>query len=110
MHSSDYLRSDLLTRAGFVHAFFTRRGGVSTGAFASLNASPAVGDSAEHLAENLMVVTALNRHIGYDESARIAKHAHKTGSTLRDAAVELGSVSPEDFDAWVDPAEMTHPG
>jgi fumarate hydratase class II len=65
---------------------------------------------AEHLAENLMVVTALNRHIGYDESARIAKHAHKTGTSLREAAIDLGSVSAEDFDAWVVPAEMTHPG
>jgi fumarate hydratase class II len=62
------------------------------------------------LAANLMVVTALNRHIGYDAAARIAKHAHHSGSTLREAALELGEVSAEDFDAWVVPAEMTHPG
>ena len=65
---------------------------------------------AELLASNLMVVTALNRHIGYDAAARIAKHAHHSGSTLREAALELGEVSAEDFDAWVVPKDMTHPG
>ncbi len=58
MDCPDYLKSSLLSRAGFAHAFFTRRGGVSRGAFASLNLSPAVGDASEHVAENLRRVAA----------------------------------------------------
>jgi fumarate hydratase class II len=54
-------------------------------------------------------VTALNRHIGYDEAATIAKTALHQGTTLRAAALALGFVSAEDFDAWVDPAKMTRP-
>ncbi len=61
----------------------------------------------ENLASNLMQVTALNKHIGYDNAAAIAKHAHKTGSTLRAAAIELGHVTAEQFDEWVVPLEMT---
>ncbi|MCZ2440963.1 MAG: class II fumarate hydratase [Burkholderiales bacterium] len=61
-----------------------------------------------HLADNLMLVTALNRHIGYDKAAAIAKAALHSGRTLREAALALG-VSAEDFDAWVDPARMTQP-
>jgi fumarate hydratase class II len=53
-----------------------------------------------------MLVTALNPHIGYDNAARIAKHAHQTGTTLKQAAVELGLVSPEQFDQWVRPEKM----
>ncbi|GAB2496466.1 class II fumarate hydratase [Luteococcus sediminum] len=64
---------------------------------------------AEHLDSDLMLVTALNRHIGYDKAAKIAKTAHKQGSTLKEAAVELGLVSAEDFDRWVVPIEMTRP-
>jgi fumarate hydratase class II len=56
-----------------------------------------------------MLVTALNTRIGYDNAARIAKHAHKTGGTLRDAGIELGLLSGEDFDALVRPEEMTRP-
>ena len=56
-----------------------------------------------------MLVTALNPHIGYEKSAEIALHAHRTGSSLRAAAVELGHLTPEQFDAWLDPAAMTHP-
>jgi len=63
---------------------------------------------AEHLASNLMLVTALNRHIGYDAAAAIAKKAHHEGSTLREAALASG-VAASDFDAWVVPAEMTRP-
>jgi len=55
-----------------------------------------------------MLVTALNPHIGYDAAAAIAKKAHAENLTLREAALESG-VAPEDFDAWVDPAAMTHP-
>ncbi len=63
----------------------------------------------EHLEDSLMLVTALNPHIGYEKSAEIALHAHRTGSSLRAAALELGHVTPEEFDAWLDPAAMTHP-
>ena len=62
-----------------------------------------------HLERNLMLVTALNRHIGYDQAAEIAKKAHKEDKTLRQAALELGYVSAEDFDRWVDPVAMTGP-
>ncbi|HLV20126.1 MAG TPA: class II fumarate hydratase [Polyangiaceae bacterium] len=64
---------------------------------------------AEHLENSLMLVTALNPHIGYDNAAKIAKHAHKQGTTLKQAAVELGLVSPEDFDRWVRPEQMVGP-
>ena len=60
-----------------------------------------------HLERNLMLVTALNRHIGYDQAAEIAKKAHKEDKTLRQAALELAYVSAEDFDRWVDPVAMT---
>ncbi len=61
---------------------------------------------AELVANSLMLVTALNPHIGYDKSAEIAKHAHLHGTTLRAAALELGYVSEADFDAWVRPDVM----
>ena len=64
---------------------------------------------AEHLAQDLMLVTALNRTIGYDAAAAIAKHAHKDGLTLREAALASGTISAEDYDRIVDPAAMTHP-
>jgi fumarate hydratase class II len=63
----------------------------------------------EHLRRSLMLVTALNPHIGYDNAARIAKHAHAAGKTLREAAVELGLVTVEQFDAWVRPEAMVGP-
>jgi fumarate hydratase class II len=63
-----------------------------------------------HLEDNLMLVTALNPHIGYDNAAKIAKKALAEEKTLREAALELGLVSSEDFDVWVDPAAMTRPG
>ena len=62
-----------------------------------------------NLASNLMLVTALNRHIGYDAAAAIAKDAHKTGSTLKEAAVRSGKLTAEEFDTWVVPVDMTHP-
>ena len=62
-----------------------------------------------NLERNLMVVTALNRHIGYDKAAAIAKKAHKEGTSLREAAIASGDISGEDFDAWVVPVDMTHP-
>jgi fumarate hydratase class II len=60
----------------------------------------------QHLENSLMLVTALNPHIGYDNAAKIAKTAHKTGKTLKETAVELGLVTPEQFDAWVKPEKM----
>lgn len=62
-----------------------------------------------NLSTNLMQVTALNRHIGYDAASKIAKHAHHEGLSLRESALELGFVTAEEFDAWVVPADMTHP-
>jgi fumarate hydratase class II len=59
---------------------------------------------------SLMLVTALAPHLGYDRAATVAKHAHKTGATLRDAAIELGLVTGEDFDRWVRPEDMVRPG
>ena len=56
-----------------------------------------------------MLVTALNRHIGYDKAAEIAKNAHTKGLTLRDSALGLGYVTGDEYDAWVVPVEMTHP-
>jgi len=61
---------------------------------------------ADNLERSLMVVTALNPHIGYDNAAKIAKKAHQDGSTLRAAALALGLVSAEDFDRFVDPKKM----
>jgi fumarate hydratase class II len=58
---------------------------------------------------SLMLVTALTPHIGYDKAAQIAKQAHRDGSTLKQAALALGYVTEEEFDRWVQPAQMTHP-
>jgi fumarate hydratase class II len=55
----------------------------------------------------LMLVTALNTHIGYDKSASIAKKAHKEGTSLREAAIASGHLTAEQFDAWVVPENMT---
>ncbi len=60
----------------------------------------------QHLENSLMLVTALNTHIGYENSAKIAKKAHKENKTLREAAIELGFVTNEQFDQWVDPKKM----
>ena len=62
-----------------------------------------------HLENSLMLVTALNPHIGYDRAAEVAKKAHKEGSTLREAAIALGHMTGEEFDAAVKPDEMTRP-
>ena len=60
----------------------------------------------KHLENSLMLVTSLNTHIGYYKSAEIAKKAHKEGKTLKEAAVETGYVTPEEFDLWVRPEDM----
>ncbi len=63
----------------------------------------------QNLDDSLMTVTALNPHIGYDKSAKIALNAHRKGLSLKDSALELGHVTSEEFDAWVKPEEMTGP-
>src|SRR5690349_2993620 len=63
----------------------------------------------EHLKHSLMLVTALNPHIGYDKAAQVAKNAHKKKISLRESAIELGYLTGEQFDAMVIPEKMTHP-
>ncbi|KAF1071258.1 MAG: Fumarate hydratase class II [Pseudomonas citronellolis] len=65
---------------------------------------------AEHLEQGLMLVTALNTHIGYDKAAEIAKKAYKEGLTLRDAALQLGYLTDEQFTQWVRPQDMLEAG
>jgi fumarate hydratase class II len=60
----------------------------------------------KHMENSLMLVTSLNTHIGYENAAKIAKKAHKENKTLREAAVELGLVTSEQFDEWVRPEKM----
>ncbi|MFO7822936.1 MAG: class II fumarate hydratase [Cyclobacterium sp.] len=60
-----------------------------------------------HLENSLMLVTALNTHIGYENAARIAKKAHKEGTSLREAAIALDLLTSEQFDQWVKPEDMT---
>ena len=67
---------------------------------------PNEGRIAELVERSLMLVTALNTHIGYDKAAQIAKKAHKEGTSLREAALALGHVTAEQFDAWVVPGAM----
>ncbi len=61
---------------------------------------------AKHVESSLMLVTALNPHIGYEGAAAIAKKAHKEGTTLREAALALALLTPEQFDEWVRPESM----
>jgi fumarate hydratase class II len=63
----------------------------------------------KNLANSLMLVTALNPHIGYENAAKIAKKAHEEGSTLKEAALALGLLTDKDFDEWVDPSKMIGP-
>lgn len=60
----------------------------------------------QHLENSLMLVTSLNTHIGYENAAKIAKKAHKENKTLREAAIELGLLTSEQFDEWVRPEKM----
>ncbi|HXT37529.1 MAG TPA: class II fumarate hydratase [Chloroflexota bacterium] len=64
---------------------------------------------AAYVSDSLMLVTALNPHIGYDNAAKVAKKAHKDGGTLKEAAIALGLVTSEDFDRWVRPENMVGP-
>jgi len=61
----------------------------------------------QHMENSLMLVTALNPHIGYENAAKIAKKAHKENKTLREAALALNLVTNEQFDLWVRPEDMT---
>ena len=61
------------------------------------------------LHESLMLVTALNPHIGYDAAAKIAKTAHKNGTTLKEEAITLGYLNEEQFKEWVRPEDMLGP-
>ncbi|OEH92943.1 class II fumarate hydratase [Bacillus solimangrovi] len=63
----------------------------------------------QHLNDSLMLVTALNPHIGYEKAAEIAKLAHKHGLTLKEASIKIGYLSAEQFDKLVDPTKMTYP-
>src|SRR6476620_4623722 len=63
----------------------------------------------KYVQDSLMLVTALNQHVGYDNAAKIAKNAHKKGTSLKESAVELGLLDGEKFDELVKPEEMTHP-
>lgn len=67
---------------------------------------PNLADIKKNLDNSLMLVTALNTHIGYDNAAKIAKKAHKEGLTLKQAAIELGLLTSEQFDLWVRPEDM----
>ena len=69
---------------------------------------PRLGKIKEHLNHSLMLVTALNPHIGYDKAAQIAKKAHKEDTTLKEAAIALGYLTAEQFDKWVKPETMTN--
>ena len=75
----------------------------------AIGIEPNLDKIAENLDKNLMQVTALNRHIGYDKAAAIAKAADKSGLSLKEAALASGFLSDEQFAAWVNPVEMTHP-
>ncbi|MGE5171873.1 MAG: class II fumarate hydratase [Rudaea sp.] len=71
---------------------------------------PVLARIRDNVERSLMLVTALNPHIGYENAAKIAQTAHRENLTLREAALSLGLVSAEDFDRWIDPAAMTRPG
>ena len=71
---------------------------------------PDARQMAAHLERGLMLVTALNRHIGYDKAAEIAKKAYAEGLSLREAALQLGYLNNEQFDAWVRPHDMLESG
>jgi fumarate hydratase class II len=73
----------------------------------ALGIAPNIERIGELVEQSLMLVTALNPHIGYDRAAEIAKKAHRDGTTLREAALASGHVSAEQFDQWVVPGEMT---
>lgn len=76
--------------------------------FCARGIEPRLERMEELLERSLMLVTALNPHIGYDKSAQIAKKAHTENKTLKEAALELGFLTAEEFDQWVNPQAMTN--
>ncbi len=72
----------------------------------AIGIKPNIPNIEKNLDNSLMLVTALNPHIGYENAAKIAKKAHEDGSTLREAAITLGLVTDEQFTEWVDPKKM----
>jgi fumarate hydratase class II len=92
---------------------FLESAGLLADACISFNDNCAIGIEAnqevirKNVSNSLMLVTALNTHIGYDKAAEIAKKAYVENTTLKKAALDLGYVSAEEFDQWVDPSKMT---
>lgn len=77
--------------------------------FCAMGIEPNLEKIESNLTKNLMLVTALNRHIGYDKAAKIAKTAHHQGLTLKEAAIASGFVTDEEFEQWIIPMEMAYP-
>lgn len=99
MDYPNYLKSELLARAGFAHAFFTRRGGVSRGAFESLNLSPAVGDASEDVTENLRRVAAA---LGVAaERLYMTRQVHGRGVIVIDERQSTSHVASLEADASI---------
>jgi fumarate hydratase class II len=92
---------------------FLESAGLLADSCISFNDNCAVGIEAnqevirKNVSNSLMLVTALNTHIGYDKAAEIAKKAYNENATLKEAALDLGYVTSEEFDEWVDPSKMT---
>jgi len=92
---------------------FLESAGLLADACISFNDNCAIGIEAnqevirKNVSNSLMLVTALNTHIGYDKAAEIAKKAYTKNTTLKKAALDLGYVTEEEFDEWVDPSKMT---
>jgi fumarate hydratase class II len=76
--------------------------------FCARGIQPNYARISEHLENSLMLVTALNPHIGYDKAAEIAKKAHKENLTLKEAAIKLGYLTEKEFREWVVPERMTN--
>jgi fumarate hydratase, class II len=72
----------------------------------AIGIEPIEGNIRKHVENSLMLVTSLNTKIGYYKAAEIAQKAHKEGTTLKEMAVKLGYVTPQQFDEWVVPAHM----
>jgi fumarate hydratase class II len=79
---------------------------VSFNEHCAVGIEPHFGNIKKNLENSLMLVTSLNTHIGYENAAKIAKKAHNENKTLREAALETGLVTAEQFDLWVDPSKM----
>ncbi|MDY5139370.1 lyase family protein, partial [Actinotignum timonense] len=77
--------------------------------FCAAGIAPRTDVISAHLDRNLMLVTALAPHIGYDAAAKLARAAQASGASLREVALASGQVSAADFDTWVNPAAMTEP-